>query len=405
MINFFSNLSSCLRIILLPIIFISCTGSDPTEIITNPYEEVDWSTFTHHKAALHVHTLQSDGYQMVDEVVHAYSDAGFSILAITDHDIFPPNARIRWGDLAPEFGTHFPEDPKPENYPANTTWPWSDFEAPSPNSVSLIGIESVELTSKHHMNAFYTNYGVFPDDDISVQEQIQAVKETDGLVIFNHPGLSADWWTRQPVEWYANHFEKFSPDVLIGMEVTNGPPERETYDESLWDQLLARFMPERPIWGIGTPDMHELTDSRQSHTILLLGELNENTVREAMEKGQFYFNKSTRRMDLSEGEGGLDLFPAIEQIEVNQDAGTITVKASNYDKIKWITAPETLETLEDFNISNQPWASGQIIHDGTVFNYRNNPNLNKYVRIELHRHDGEHVHRTFANPIGITTSR
>src|SRR5690625_177500 len=131
---------------------------------------------------MHVHTVQSDGYQMVDEVVHAYSDAGFSILAITDHDIFPPNARIRWGDLAPEYGTHLPGDPKPENYPANTTWPWSNFEAPSPNSGSLIGIESVELASKHHMNAFFTSYGVLPDEDISVQEQIQAVKETEGLV-------------------------------------------------------------------------------------------------------------------------------------------------------------------------------------------------------------------------------
>src|SRR5690625_6217603 len=98
--------------------------------------------------------------------------------------------------------------------------------------------------------------------------------------------------------------------------------------------------------------------------------MKEKYVRNTMEKEQYYFNKSTRRIDLSEGKGGLDLFPSIEQIEINQDAGTITVLASNYDEIKWITAPKTLEALDDFNISNQPWAPGQVIHDGTVLNYR-----------------------------------
>ena len=61
-------------------------------IVVNPYEGVDWETVEHHKAALHLHTLQSDGRHPVTEVVAAYREAGFTILSLTDHDWNRPNA-------------------------------------------------------------------------------------------------------------------------------------------------------------------------------------------------------------------------------------------------------------------------------------------------------------------------
>lgn len=401
--NYFSDrFSRIASLVWFSILLVSCSGSIATEIVLNPYEDVDWSEFGHYKAGLHEHTLQSDGHHMVGEVVRAYSEAGFSILAITDHDMHPPNTQIRWGNVAPENGTHLPEDPKPGNYPFNTTWPWTDYEAPSPEEAGLIGIEAAELTFRHHMNSFFSSYNAH-SDDISEHEQIRSVGEGDGLVFFNHPGLTSDWWTRRPVEWYVDHFERHPPDILIGMEVTNASPDHETYDEGLWDQLLARFMPERPIWGFGTQDMHNMANVHQSNTIFLLDELSESSVREAMEKGQFYFNKSTRRIDLWQGEDDLDQFPVIEEIEIDTDAGTITIHASNYDVVKWISAPESLEPADDYLTSNQPWPAGQVIHDEATLNYLETPNLRNYVRVELHRIDGDHIHRTFTNPIGIVT--
>ncbi|HCN84381.1 MAG TPA: hypothetical protein DIT07_12290, partial [Sphingobacteriaceae bacterium] len=68
-------------------------------IVLNPYKNVNWATFKQHKAALHVHTLQSDGYNMVDEVVRAYQKAGFTILAITDHDKMEPMAQYERGRI------------------------------------------------------------------------------------------------------------------------------------------------------------------------------------------------------------------------------------------------------------------------------------------------------------------
>ena len=68
-------------------------------IVTNPYKNVEWASFKQHKAALHVHTLQSDGYHMVDEVVRNYHKADFTILALTDHDKMEPNAQFARGRI------------------------------------------------------------------------------------------------------------------------------------------------------------------------------------------------------------------------------------------------------------------------------------------------------------------
>jgi hypothetical protein len=367
-------------------------------VVVNPYETVNWDTFGHHKAALHVHTLQSDGYHMLEEVVRAYQDAGYTILAITDHDIFEPNQQIRWGNLEEGRGSHLPADPKPENYPANTTWPWTDFEAPSPGELDMTGIEAAELTSGHHMNSFFTSFGVKPDEEMSEDEQLQAVGETGGVAFLDHPGIDADWWTRRPIEWYVERFETHSPEYLAGFEVTNAPADRVTYDERLWDQLLARFMPDRPIWGFGTDDMHNLANVRESDSVFLLEELNQDAVQQAMRDGQFYFRWSSRQIDFREGRG---TFPSIRRIDVDDEAGTITLEAADYDEIRWISAPESLEMIEDYQTSNEPWQPGRVVETGSTLNYRETPGINNYVRIELNRTEGDHIFRTFTNPFGF----
>ncbi len=368
-------------------------------LVLNPYADVDWETFEHHKAALHTHTLQSDGHHPLQEVVQAYHDAGFTILAITDHDTHEPNVHVRGGSVREEEATPYP-DPEPDDYPANTTWPWPDFGAPAPAEWGMVGIEGNELSDRHHMNSLYNDYGVLSRDK-DEDEQLHEVRDRGGLAFLDHPGIDADWWTRQPVEWYVERFETHGPEYLVGIEVTNCSVETEKYDEGLWDQLLARFMPERPIWGFGTDDMHQLSSVRESHSVFVVDELNDASVRAAMEDGQFYFRKSSRRNDFRERAPAEELFPLIHAIDVDEDAGVITVDASNYDVIQWITAPESLEPVADYETSNEPWPLGQVVHEGATLNYQEMPELDRYVRIELHREDGEDIYRTFTNPFGF----
>ena len=392
---------------------VSGDGYNKNKVVVNPYGKVEWSCYKQYKAALHLHTIQSDGYHMPDEVVGTYQNAGFTILAITDHDWNYPNARVKWGEIPEERASPYPKDPKPPNYPANPTWPWNDYGGPKPEDAGMIGIQANELTFRHHINSYFSDYGVWYEktgaeapykgiiddegNEIREDDMLLNIKEKGGIAILNHPGISDehDWWERKSLDWYIERFRINPPDVLIGMEVTNERFEREKYDEGLWDQLLARFMPHRPIWGFGADDMHNLGDVADTYTVFLLDEFTGEAVRQAMIRGQFYFCKSTRRIDIRKDDPSV--FPVINEIKI--DRGNITINASDYDKIIWISVPELLEPLSDYKKSDQPWSLGSIVGEGETFYLRQG--IKNYVRAELIRTEGKDVYRTFTNPFGI----
>ena len=373
-------------------------------IVVNPYANVDWDTFEHHRAALHTHTLQSDGRHSVKDVVMAYRGAGFTILAITDHDTREPNVHVERGNVPKEEASPYPLDPKPETFPANTTWPWTAYGTPAPEALGMVGIEGNELSSRHHINSLYNGFGI-AHRNMEEDDQLFAVRDRGGLAFINHPGIDAKWWTRRPVEWYVERFEKHGREYLVGIEITNCTTATEKYDEGLWDQLLARFMPERPIWGFGNDDMHLLSGAHETDCVFVLAELSEGAVRAAMEAGQFYFRKASRHNDVRQRDPAVNPFPVIKAIHVDESAGTITVQAANYDVIQWISAPESLEPVADYKTSNAPWLLGRLVHEGETLDCRNTANLNRYVRVELQRTDGEVVFRVFTNPFGLALTK
>lgn len=423
-------------------------GDGSNIIISNPYKNVDWKTFKHYKAAMHLHTLQSDGRNSLSEVVHAYRKAGYTIMAITDHDLHAPNYHIRRGRMPGENASPYPAADVPmditwpwtetaytkkvkiriPNYPANTTWPWTEYGCLPPRKLEMVGIEGNELSYRHHINSYFNDYsvwydGVGPEYDFRVggknvpyggivdsdgreiweDDQLRCVAARGGLAILNHPGIEDKyyWWMRQPLEWYAERFRRHSPDCLIGMEITNCTQAAEPYDEGLWDQMLARFMPDRPVWGFGNDDMHNLRKANNMFNVMPLSECTEAAVRRAMESGQFYFCKSTNYANYLDDPARGDIFPTIENIEIDPKAGTIAVSAVNYDEVRWISSPASLSPIDDYRTSDHPWPLGQIVHDGAVLNCRSAPNIKKYVRAEFLRRDGGHVYRTFTNPFGI----
>ncbi len=407
------------------LIFLKSADADvdsQNTLVLNPYKNVDWDKCQQHKAALHIHTMQSDGHHCVDDVVNAYRNAGYTIMSITDHDTIKPNHHVVPNGrqlITKEDASPYPKDPKPENYPANTTWQWTDYGCSSPENLGMVGIEGNEFSFNHHINSYYNDcgwYGDMIDQDNKNWEdyEIERSSEKKGLLVVNHPGIpSSNWWERKPLDWYVDKFQKHSSDCLIGIEITNNKTvETEPYDIGLWDQLLARFMPYRPVWGFGNDDMHDLSVSmgvkqpgiKQTFNVFMLSGLNDANVRKAMESGQFVFCRSTRNIDYNPKRfAGFDIFPTIKSIDVDSDAGTITIEAENCDEIKWISSPQSLHTLEDYKKSNNPWQLGTIIHIGKTLDYKNASGIKNYVRVELHRYDGEHTQRTFTNPFGFST--
>ncbi len=112
------------------------------------------------------------------------------------------------------------------------------------------------------------------------------------------------------------------------MEVYNCG-KRFPHDDMLWDSILTVMAPVRPVWGFSNDDMHSMRDFGRNWNVFLLPELNEKAVRQAMEKGAFYFVYSP------DGHSGSKP-PVIESIKVNQQKGKIAINASGSDSIVWI---------------------------------------------------------------------
>jgi hypothetical protein len=367
----------------------------------NPYERVDWTTFSHYKADLHVHTIQSDGCHLPEEVVRVYHEAGFSILSLTDHDTVPPNGCALRENASPQAiamgaftDRHSPyPDPQPANFPADTTWPWSAYGAPSPEELNMVGIEGSELTCGHHMNAFFVDYGVTPQCTPTINEQFREVARRGGLTFINHPEPRFK-------EWYHELFRDHSADYLVGMEISRDV-DRST---AVWDQLLSGLMPSRPVWGFATSDMHLFVRRSFAFTVFVLDELTLDAVREAMQTGQFYSVVGLGAMDLrGKGPTAYDgTYPELRSISVDRDSQEISVDAANYDEIVWISGTPTWRYTIDPE-TGVSWPPGEIVHRGATFRYASSDPVPPYVRTEVIRHSENGPVRLFLNPFSLAT--
>lgn len=380
--------------------------------VSNPYEKVDWQTFPHYRADLHVHTLQSDGCHSVNEVVRAFHDAGFSILSITDHDLVAPNfcplrdaatpGQIDFGAFATQR-TSYP-DPRPPTFPADTTWPWGDYGAPSPADLGMLGIEGAELTCTYHVNSFFSAYGVPPpcnSADAVLNEELLEVARRGGLAVLNHPD------TRQPPEWFVKLYREHSAESFVGLEISADNAATVDSYVTLWDQLLGEVMPSRPIWGFATSDTHLLVRTRFAFTVFLLDELNIENVREAMLRGQFYSVVQPRMLNLSRdrglvyaGQAAYDgTYPQLRSIVVDRSAHKISIDAAGYDEIIWISRPSLSEPNAGDAAS---WPAGEAVQRGPVFDFSDRDSRLPYVRAELIRHTDDGPIRLFINPFALT---
>ena len=381
--------------------------------VANPYAGVDWATFSHYRADLHVHTLQSDGCHSVSEVVKAFHDLGFAILSITDHDVLEPNrcplrdaatpAQIEFGAYATEQSPY--PDPRPPTFPADTTWPWTAYGAPSPAELGMLGIEGSELTCSYHVNSFFIDYGMrepCPRSDSIIDEKLLEVARRGGLAVLNHPD------TKQPPEWFAKLYREHPADSFVGMEIASDDAAATDSYAVLWDQLLGELMPSRPIWGYGTSDTHILARTRFAFTVFLLHELSADAVKDAMRRGQFYsVVRRTKMLNLSRDRGitfaGREAYdgkyPELRSVAVDRDARKITIDAAGYDEIVWISrrSPRDKGAAAD-----APWPSGEIVQRGPVFDLtRADPTLS-YVRAEVIRHTDAGPVRLLLNPFALT---
>ena len=288
-------------------------------ISNNPYADIDWSTINQFKGNFHTHTTQSndaaDGFTTA-YVVDKYHAAGYKILSLTDHDYNP--------------------------------YPWTMFpqflpgvQARDPQTLGMLAVPGNELSKDNtnswhertggefnHHNDFFT--GRQGQEFASLQESYAYTYALGGMQIINHPG---QYWNlsntysetdKNGPGWHAKNFKTYPS--LIGLEVYN-QGNRRPNDRILWDQILERTMPARPVYGYSCDDAHNNDQLFKNYNFMLMEDLTTEELKDAMRKGETYFCYEPE----GTGEGKA---PRITAINVDEEAQTITIETDG--DVQWI---------------------------------------------------------------------
>lgn len=313
------SLKAFVRTVLMIILaFPFFAASQPEKKIQNPYEDVDWTNYRQFKANLNTHTMVSDGWENPQSVVENYRKLAYRILAITDYDkvTYPWEEFSSFGASELTFSRIYHLVLKPleaESILKEET----KFKDVKPSEAGMVAIPGSQLLfEKHDVNSY------FNDHKKSDETVFDAASAKNGLMVINHPTQ-----IKFPVEWYVDLFKKY--DQIVGMEIFNS--RNRFQDEcKLWDSILTITAPVRPVWGFSNDNMLSMRDLGKNWNVFILPVLNKPGVRDAMEKGTFYF------VHAPEGhKGGLP--PVIESIIVNQRKGEIKINATKHDSIIWVS--------------------------------------------------------------------
>ena len=314
-------------------------------ILHNPYAEIDWATVNQYKSNFHTHTTQSndasDGFTTA-YVVDKYHAAGYKILSLTDHDYNP----YPW-ELFPQYMTTVPaRDPATLGMLAV---PGNELSKDNTNSWS----ERTGGQFNHH-NDFFT--GRQGQEFASLQESYAYTYALGGMQIINHPG---QYWSidntysetqKDGPGWHAKNFQTFPS--LIGLEVYN-QGNRRPNDRILWDQILQRTMPQRPVYGYSCDDAHNNDQLFRNYNFMLMEDLTTDELKDAMRKGESYFCYEPA------GTGEAKA-PRISAIHVDETSKTITIEANGL--VHWIYATDKTSSAASS-------ARSTVVGIGNTFSY------------------------------------
>lgn len=325
-------------------------------IIGNPYSGVDWDSWGAYKAALHLHTIASDGSSDIDETVERHYADGFDILAITDHAVLgaPWNA-------APKDVPIF-RLAKFERTGMKPVTPLTDARRNEIiNGVGRGGRGMLEITngiemngavlSNSHVNSLFADYGQgLLGADGDYETPVREVERRGGITFLDHLGTftkAADKndpdISRDPkfVNKFANIFLKYRS--CVAMDINSGRNTDTKYDDILWDEILQKTIPNgRNVYGISFSDGHGLEQYDRAFSVMMMPSNTAANLRAAMESGTFFAVARFARVELGEDFEGRGAVPVVKKITVSETEESITLTAENTDKITWISDGEKI---------------------------------------------------------------
>lgn len=358
--------------ILLPVLFWCgsvSTGWAGERTFADPYASINWDEANPYYANLHTHTVYSDGEYAPQEAIDAYKKLGYHILALTDHEndhyAARPAILYPWTELESIYR-------EIEDRP-NPSWRWQNtpygeiseaWRNRDPAALDMISIRGVEVSRTHHLASLFNAYA---GNTTSEETAFVEIGKRGGLSKFLHPGR----YERYPA-WYIYFYKRH--DHLIGMEVFN-QEDRYPGDRALWDRVLHRMMPDRPVWGFAGDDMHVTDHLGWNYNIFPLPRPSKPGVRSAIESGAFYFYKPREQMTAPRLH--------LTRVRASRDRIRLLVDGA-VDAVQWIT----------YNPSTR---QSEVVHEGAEISMSDVPSSATFVRARIVGAEGT----AYTQPFGV----
>ncbi|WP_394743346.1 hypothetical protein [Natronococcus roseus] len=283
---------------------------------------------------------------------------------------------------------------------ATVYWPWTEWsqlnnsgnaDDTDPEELGIIadaggeprthGLDDRPVQYHHHLITMYSNLKAPEDYTKYPASIIENITEDDGMVYFAHHGDYDEEWGR-PLRYYSMFFDSWTPeDGLLGLSgyTKYSPDPRETsWDdwslEGSWDALLSKYSPDfAPVFlleddcdSFDNQDWDAGAHLRWTELIMDqevwdgLGHERPPEVKEMFKRGQFICKYRTS-WDVDP--------PEVHSIDVDENAGTVTIDASNYDSIDWVSY------------------DGKVVESGDTLDYGSTSGVIGYFRARVYTED------------------
>lgn len=240
-----------------------------------------------YKANLHCHSNISDGKKTPEELKELYKSHGYSVLAITDHNLLVPHPELNDDEFLTLAG-----------YELNMNEAYTDHS--SKLHICAISLTPDNITDPcwHSSKYIYTEerameHLVKKDENTNferiyspsgVNKMISTLRENGFFVTYNHPS-----WSLETVEKFGNY------EGMNAMEVFNygcfidGFHDNDIY---CYDQMLRKH---KRLYCIASDDNHNTYpienrkfDSFGGWVVIKADKLDYRTITKALEDGNFY---------------------------------------------------------------------------------------------------------------------
>ena len=365
-------ISAFLAVLMTALLVVPSFAAEQVEyIITNPYETVDWDTWNTYKAMLHTHSLYSDGYLDITEVVEEYYRQDYDILAVTDHGVVNQG----W-DTVPEMidlvsYNQYIKNLKPldaERYAEITSG--ADRGGRGMLDVPM-GVEMNALVvRKNHVNGFFCGYGqgvLGKEEDY--ETVIAGTEAAGGLSFIDHPGdfynVTADisrCYDPENLRDWANIYMKY--ESCVGLEVFNEHDTVSKYDRIIWDNLLMYTIPRgRNIWCYGNDDAHTYVAMGLNANMMVMPENTVNALRTAMENGTSFACSVHGRYENGDDFHGDGNYAHVNRIDIDEDNDIIAVSVTSESEytVEWVADGKVIATGDSIKLRDYSEEIGSYV--------------------------------------------